>query len=614
VRDTGIGMMKEQTKNLFLPFSQVDDSTTRKYGGTGLGLSICKNLVELMDGDIWVDSVLGEGSTFTFDAWFERHDEEILRRPSTIPDLRGVRVLVVDDNAAAREILCGLLSDLELRATSVASGEEALTAIKNAEVDSPYRLILMDWRMPGMDGIKASRAILDLPGCENMPIIIVTAFGRDDVREAAAQVGIKVFLGKPVSASSLYDALVGVVGGSALAPGVKAAPPADATARSRVLAGMHVLLVEDNSINQQIATELLQSAGAMVSLAADGAQAVELVVEGKGDAAERMLPPFDVVLMDVQMPRMDGREATRRIRQDSRFNTLPIIGLTAHALLEERLQSLSAGMNDLITKPIDPIMLIEVLEQWVHPAGSESGLAPLEPAAAERGLHHTAHLAIDRSGIRLVPSDELMISDMLELPGIDLESGLAHAAGNKKLYLGLLHEFVSTREGVVGEIEQALTSDDQGKALNLIHSLKGVAGNLGARALYTCAQALEEAIGTGAPATVQLAAFTEAVRVVVDGMKALLAAEVQKRGERKTRERRKSASPEGAIPLSDEGRAMLSRLRELLVSCDGEAVEHLENSWVKIQGLPGLSQLRSAVQRFEFDEALAVLDASMAKM
>ena len=358
VRDSGIGMTPEQSARLFQAFAQADTSTTRKYGGTGLGLSISKRLVEMMEGRIWAESQPGVGSTFHFTAWFGIGSEEKPKR--FIPDLAGIRALVVDDNAQAREILTEALRVFAIRADSVSSGEDAVREIAAADSQDPYRLVLMDWHMPGMDGLEASRIIKRNDRLQHVPkIVMVTAFGREDIRAQAEQIGIDSYLLKPVNQSLLYDTLVDLFGVAGLEDHRSRAQKSDVPEHDAT--GIRVLLVEDNEMNQQVATELLESAGAIVTIANHGGEAVKILTEG--DQA----PPFDVVFMDLQMPEMDGFTATKLLRRDPRLQKFPIIAMTAHALVEERQRCLDAGMNDHVSKPIDPDNLFSTLLRWAKP-------------------------------------------------------------------------------------------------------------------------------------------------------------------------------------------------------------------------------------------------------
>jgi CheY-like chemotaxis protein/HPt (histidine-containing phosphotransfer) domain-containing protein len=460
VRDTGIGMTPEQLSRLFQAFSQADTSTTRKFGGTGLGLSISKRLVEMMDGQIWAESEAGRGSTFRFTAWFGVGAEQQQKR--FVPDLAGIRALVVDDNAQAREILSDALRGFALRADVVASGQEAIQAVKGADSSDPYHLVLMDWNMPGMDGIQASAVIRRDSGLKNIPrIVMVTAFGREEIRNQAEQIGIDAFLTKPVSPSALYDTMMEMFGAESLqGAGPVSHRPGAAEHDTR---GVRVLLVEDNDMNQQVATELLESAGATVKVADHGGIAVKLLQEGPHP------PPFDIVLMDLQMPEMDGFTATRILRADPRFNDLPIIAMTAHALVEERERCLQAGMVDHVTKPIDPDALFAALAHWTKPRKVAAAAAPsAPPATVDDGL----------------PGIE----------GVDIAGALKRVVGNQRLYRSLMEQFATKQSDMDVRIAEALAGGDRQDAERLAHTLKGVAGNLGIGAVQAAAAKVEKAI------------------------------------------------------------------------------------------------------------------------
>ena len=358
VRDTGIGMTREQAARLFQPFSQADMSTTRKHGGTGLGLTISRRLVELMGGEIWLESEAGVGSTFAFTVWLEVGHAAGAQR--VVPGrLQALRVLVVDDNAAAREILVESLDSLAERVDAVSSGAEALAAIRERGATRHTTSCSWTggcrawtvWRPRGSS--RATRRIRKQPA-----IIMVTAFGREEVREEAEALHLDGFLVKPVTKSMLVDSLVSVFATEADTGTSRDDDRHDAP---RLLLGARILLAEDNAINQQIAVELLEGVGARVTVADNGREAVDALLR------RAYPPPYDVVLMDLQMPEMDGYQATARIRADSRFASLPIIAMTAHATLEERAACLAAGMNDHISKPIDPNVLFDTVARYYRP-------------------------------------------------------------------------------------------------------------------------------------------------------------------------------------------------------------------------------------------------------
>ncbi len=476
VRDTGIGMNAEQQAKLFRAFSQADTSTTRKYGGTGLGLTISKRLVEMMGGEIWVESDSGQGTTFSFTADFGLGKETVKRRFEPSPDLRGLKVLVVDDSATSREILQDILESFSFEVYLSPSGEEAQEEIERADKDNPFELVIMDWHMPGMDGIEASKRIKNNRTLSKIPaIILVTAYGREKLMQQAYEIGLEGFLLKPVSASMLFDAVM-----QALEKEVKDVPQAvrkkgQSVEDLNTISGARVLLVEDNEINQQVAMEILQGAGLIVTVANDGQEGVNAAKQNE----------YDAILMDIQMPVMDGYEAAKTIRnwEGGRRNEgkdpIPIIAMTAHAMVGDDQKSIEAGMNDHVTKPIDPDQLFTSLLKWINPiAGrtADQNLQVNDPFAEPDQL--------------VLEEDDLPES----LPGFDLEAGQLRLMGNKRLYRKLLIDFRTKYGGVASEISEALAVNDFDKAHSLVHNLKGLAGNLEATNLQAAAMEMEKLV------------------------------------------------------------------------------------------------------------------------
>lgn len=578
IRDTGIGMSQEQMKRLFEAFTQADGSTTRKYGGTGLGLTISKRLVEMMDGDIVAESDPGEGSTFTFTAWLERAEVRQKRKLTVDPDLRGLRVLVVDDNETAREILDDALRQMSFRVTTTATAEGGLECLLEADRRDAFKLVLMDWRLAGgMDGIEACRAIKRTAGLINVPYtVMVTAFGREEVRSQAEKAGADAFLIKPVSLSVLFDTVMGLFAADERAVGHAGTTSAASTAES-ALRGATVLLVEDNAINQQVAAELLVSVGVRVDVASNGAEALARLA-GAGEAAK-----YDAALMDLQMPEMDGFEATRRIRADARTRDLPIIAMTAHALQEERERCLAAGMNDHVSKPIDPEILFETLGRHMRPRDARP---PAETASPPPGP----------------VADE---APFPEVPGVDVANGLRRVAGNKRLYLNLLRRFVDGQAGAAEVIARALERNEIDAAERHAHTLKGVAGNIGATTVAAAAAEIERRIKEREIRGIEDALTTLATEIdtVASVLKPLLRTEAGAEKEGSDR------SPERADDAA--GRAAIGRLRTLLQDNDGEAVDYLERIRADLgSAYPAdrIATLENTVNRFDFEEALEILN------
>jgi CheY-like chemotaxis protein len=476
VQDSGIGMTEAQAAKLFQPFAQADSSTTRKYGGTGLGLTISKRLAGMMGGEIWVESEQGRGSTFSFTANFGLGKEKAKKRLKPASELRGMKVLVVDDNATSRSIFQEMLESFTFEVLLAASGEEGITELEAANEDKPFELVIMDWQMPGMDGIEASKQIKNHTGLSKIPpIIMVTAYGREEVMQQAEEIGLEGFLLKPVNPSMLFDTIMQAFG-EAVPETSRFAQRQEKEAEAlKHIRGAYVLLVEDNEINQQVAKEILEGVGLNVTLANDGQEAVNAVKESN----------YDAVLMDIQMPVMDGYTATKAIRKweggmrNKGEAQIPIIAMTAHAMAGDEDKSLKAGMNGHVAKPIDPDQLFSTLQKWIKPSEKRA-----QVKKAEVPVEHP------ESDKAVPEEDELPES----LPGFDLSAGLERLRGNKRLYRKLLLDFGTNYTGVAGEIHKALDSKDLEQAHSLIHNLKGLAGNLAAIDLQAASVNLEKLV------------------------------------------------------------------------------------------------------------------------
>ncbi|SFB87879.1 hybrid sensor histidine kinase/response regulator [Massilia yuzhufengensis] len=564
VRDTGIGIGVDAQAKLFRAFSQANGSTTREFGGTGLGLSISQQLVGLMGGRIAVDSAPGAGSTFHFDLDFALSGvpEAPLAAP---PELTGARVLVVDDSALARAILREALAALPLRIECASDARHAEGAIIAADAAGmPYRLVLTDCTMPRMDGIDLVRRITENPDLGAPPLtMLVTAFGREDVQARAESAGVNGFLFKPFVQSSLVASLAALFAGA----------PAGAAGAGVVRAhqqGARVLVVEDNLVNQQIARELLEAQGIDVDVASTGHQALEKLFAGGPNA-------YRLVLMDLEMPQIDGHEATVELRRDPRFDELPVIAMTAHALSEIRERCLNEGMQDYITKPVDPEKLVATLARWM-------------------GKALPARAAQDVAG-ELAP--------LPGLAGIDSGFGLRNVGGNSALYVELLDRFRASQRDAGCSIRSDLDGGHLREAATRAHSLRGVAGNIGARALQALSQEIEEEAGRPAPDLAALERSAGALeRAVADLMDAL--------------DCYFANAPEvpAAVPLAgaqdalpDPGQAV-AQLESLLAEFSGDATDYFDTVRVSLGRLLGpgaLARLEAHLSRYEFEEARLVL-------
>ncbi len=457
VLDSGIGMTEEQVSGLFRSFSQADASTTRKYGGTGLGLSISKTLTEMMGGKIWVTSTYGEGSEFFFTATFGLPDTSSNIKDRSLVDLKELKVLIVDDVSAAREILYKLCESLGFAAMAVTSAAEGLSALSEAEASKqPFNLVLSDWKMPIMNGVEFGRQVLHGGSLNHPPVfVMVTAFDRDEMLEEAKHIDIADSMTKPVSASTLHDTILRAMNKGELVERDGGSHRLDFSATETIV-GAQILLVEDNEINQQIAVELLQMAGLTVTVAGNGQLAVEAVKDNC----------FDAVLMDVQMPVMDGYTATLEIRKDPSFTHLPIIAMTANAMSGDRDKCLEAGMNDHLAKPIDPQALYQTLAHWIEPTGKKT-------------VESTP-----------LPSADVPV-EMPRLPGFDLDAALARMGGSVQSYRRTLGRVIESEADAVERLRTAAAAKDYGEATFIAHTLKGVCGNIGASFVVPCAESLE---------------------------------------------------------------------------------------------------------------------------
>ena len=564
VRDTGIGMTVEQCSRLFQSFSQADSSITRKYGGTGLGLSISKKLVELMAGRIWVESQPGVGSTFHFQVQLGVQQGLQPRRMFKAGELLGMRVLVVDDNASAREILSGMARSFGLEVDVAQSGSRALRMLADAEHKAlPYDLVLMDWRMPGMDGMEAVSRMHSASLMRTPSVIMITAFGREEAREEAERQGIQlpVVLTKPVTPSSLLEA-IGVVLGRDTHSDTRAGERSQQNASTVAsLNGARLLLVEDNELNQELASELLESVGIRLRLATHGQEAMDILAED-GD--------FDGVLMDCQMPVMDGYTATRKIRQQPRFSTLPVIAMTANAMDGDRERALECGMNDHISKPLNVESMFATMAKWIKPRAAKPSLN----AGFADGF-----------------------PDRLE--GIDLAAGLATCMGRRDLYLRLLCKFRDTQTDFAEQFQAAQTDPDPAAGARLAHSLRGTAGNIGAKDVAHASALLEQACQDGEPATVLKTLAMQVEQCLLPTLAALADVKADT-----------LASTEGYLPDDSAISEQLNRLIRLLEEGDTAALDVL----AALRNMPldralaeRLTLAAAQVELFDFDRALKLL-------
>lgn len=565
VRDTGIGLSSQEIDKLFQPFIQADGSTTRKYGGTGLGLSIVKQLVERMKGDIRVISEPDVGSSFVFTAWFGISKFKQKQQNRLPKELNHLRILVVDDNPTARDILFEYLTAMEFCVDTAASGEKAIQLVENLKT-KPYGVIFMDWQMPGVDGLEAAQYIKEKSN-KKIPtphIIMVTAYDREEFREKAAQAGLSVLI-KPVSPSMLLDTLIQLFSANK-----------DGSNRHKQqeqfygLGGMKVLLAEDNVINQQIAIELMESQGVLVDIAENGKEAVDKVLH------EDKL--YDAVLLDLQMPVMDGFEAAFEIRKVDR--ELPLLAFTAHAMADERDRCLALGMNGHITKPIDPQALFTTLKTWKNYRA-----VPLLNTDFNLQMPKEKHASS-------------MEADVVQ--GIDISDGLRRVSYNTALYQRILIQFMNNYRMVDNQLLDAWRKGETDLVSNLTHTLKGVAGNIGAVALQKAAGAIEKGLlHPDEPIENMpklLDQFSEKLDVVIRNIDAYM----------KSQTASKVAPSTILMPFQE----CCEKLRAFLLDADSEAIDFfasVKELFLEKYNRDLVKLLDKTINTFDFDAALNLL-------
>jgi PAS domain S-box-containing protein len=578
VRDSGIGMTSEQCGKLFQSFSQADASTTRKYGGTGLGLAISQKLVERMGGKIWVESAAGQGSTFHFHARFGVQPNPQVRRMFKADELLGVRVLVVDDNASARNILTAMAKNFGLDVDAAQDGAEALRLVAVADKNArPYDLVLIDWKMPSMDGVETVRRLRNQAFSRMPTVIMVTAYGRDEAMTSATEghVTLETVLTKPVTSSSLLEAI-----GEALDKGDRVTTRQEARAEDyaealETLNGARVLLVEDNDMNQELAMELLTNADMTVVLAKHGREALDILARD---------PHFDGVLMDCQMPVMDGYTATREIRLNPAFRDLPIIAMTANAMAGDKEKVLEAGMWDHIAKPLNVAVMFSTLAKWIHPAHAASA----SPDTATPAPTHGAD-----------PRGSETFGD-ISLPGIDTRFGLATAMNKEALYRRLLLKFREGQGAFAELFAKARGDTDPTAAQRCAHTLRGTAATLGAKGVQQAAEQLELACKQQAPD----ARIDELLRQVLAALQPVMAG-LQALGDEDTR----TATPAPVAVDAEQLASLRTRLLELLDLGDARAIDLCEEHQALFRAAYPAQwpQISASVQNFDFDTALALL-------
>ena len=572
VSDTGIGLTSEQKGKLFQSFQQADTSTSRKFGGTGLGLAISKQLANLMGGDVGVDSEFGKGSTFWFTAKFKL-DKTITKRVLFKEDLSSKSVLVIDDNESARVIIEDMLIAMSLKVVAAESAEKGLQAIIDGDKQgTPFDMIFVDWHMPpGMNGIEFVRALKKLIINKKPPCVLVTGYAKDDVINEATIEGIEHVIAKPINASLLFETILSIFNLEAPEDSAQKTYNNHTKIDLNRFKGTRILLAEDNLLNQQIATEILEDEGFVVEIANNGEEAVNMTNKSQ----------YDIVLMDMQMPIMDGLEATKTIRQKFSKNDLPILAMTANASDADRDKCLEAGMNAHITKPIDPNLLFAGLAKWIKEKNSK---------------------LINDEKILISAKEEIKVP---EINGLDSRLGLQVAAGKVSLYIKMLKTFSHDQINAVSDIKRALDIKDYLTAQRVAHTLKGTCGSIGAIEIQKIAgevegQCLDKIEVDEIIKNLDL--IQPKLISIIDSIKKTLP------------EDKKLTST--TIFDDSQIKLLINKLSELLANNDTEANDLLEKSpevFIQYFGKDMFSKIFDASRNFDFESALNLVNEKLVK-
>ena len=568
VKDSGIGISDEQKGKLFNSFSQADNSTTRKYGGTGLGLAISKQIVELMGGIVGVESEIGKGSDFYFILKFDLQEKQ--KKLDLIEEeITNLKVLIVDDNASSREILENIIKSLKFEVKALCCGKESILELKEANSkNQPYNLVLMDWKMPDLDGvetiIRINEEIKEIPA-----FIMVTAYDRDELIEKAKDVKILGFLEKPISPSTLYDNILKSFGKNVVKSTKNMGVQIDLYEIKALLSGAKILLVEDNLQNQEIATEFLNKSNIKIVIANNGKEALEILKENE---------EFDAILMDCQMPIMNGYEATKYIREMEKFANLPIIAMTANAMQGDKEKCISVGMNDYISKPLDFNKFYETLLKWIKIKNPNIQEVQEENKEADIKI------------------------DEFKIEGIEIDEALSRMAGDKKLLLNQLERFAKSQE----DFKNKVVNEDLEVAIREAHTLKGLCGNIGAKNLSNRAKELEYYLkekGFDNSVFVLIEMLNEELQNLIINIKEQL----------KVFDLAKEEYINDNLQIDEEKVSkLINELQYLLDELDADAIvkaKELKNELSKTVHNQKLESLMSSINNFDFDKASEILQS-----
>ncbi|MBJ7551043.1 response regulator [Marinomonas ostreistagni] len=575
VSDTGIGIPDQNQTRLFNSFSQADSSTTRRFGGTGLGLAISKQLIELMGGKIWLDSSEGKGSTFHFTVTLTRVEDEI---PECITQLSDdiSKVLVVDDNDTAREVLQSYIVGLGMQCDAIDNGSDAVQLVKEAnKKQAPYDLLLVDWKMPGIDGIDTCRVISELPTHYAPTMIMVTSYNLEKAREAAKGVDISGFVTKPITVSSLYDAIAESYGVERLIHHNQVGHNELEQHKFSSLSGATVLLVEDNEINRELAIELLAQQDINVVVAEHGEEAIERLEEQE----------FDLVLMDCQMPVMDGYQATKKLRAMSKYAQLPIIAMTANVLQQDIDKAIQAGMNDHISKPINLEQMFITMERWM-------------PKSKVATPHEFPDVTTE-----VAPTDNSGLQDLPDhITNIDFVVGLQHTQ-TLGLYVRLLKRFIKAQADFPEQLETMMKQQQYQTATRLAHTLKGNSATLGMTQLSKLSSDLEMQIEQRLPTDDTITQLKSELEAILKGL--------QEWQDQYVEEMHQESDANIEEIDNANKQVELEKLKAMLEQNLFEARDVAEGltPYFKANQKVAMMEIKEAIDVYDFDQALERLDA-----
>jgi CheY-like chemotaxis protein/HPt (histidine-containing phosphotransfer) domain-containing protein len=587
VRDTGVGIPKDKQDRLFQPFTQADSSTSRKYGGTGLGLAISRRLARFMGGDLTFESEPDRGTTFFFTARLETQAQPEALASAVPVGLRDAAALVIEDKASSRQQLETFFGSFAIPCVSVDTAEKGLEVLHRQPEKERFGLVLIDWLLPGMSGLEAVARIRRNEKMHDVPVILMSAYAGKEDELRGKEAGVNVFLSKPITASSLYNAIVEAKGLETKHEPQQA--PSDAEPE---FAGTRVLLAEDNETNQFVALELLGRLGIELEIAANGREAVEMVGSGE--------PKYAAVLMDMHMPEVDGLEATRRIRQQPEFRDLPIIAMTANAMKSDVEACRAAGMNDFVSKPIERGALLETLRRWLPKQGT-TGDGPGTNAFS------TSPPPLSPATTQLVPT----------LDGIDLADTLRRLDIPFETLRPVLLRFADSQQQTLELLRIEVIAGEASLARRHAHALAGAAGNAGANRLHEAARALELAAGDGQPDLRELLGkVEECAAIVFRSIETLRRQAAQKRDPEASEEKDQETARHGKSE-PPEVRARLERLQSALAEGDlsgsAEILGELSGLNLPDEASQVLTRVRDLVNEYEYEKAARDVDRLLAR-